>query len=65
MPDRIDALFEVTLAMAEAATERDPGFAKALGGSLRRSLQANTRYPENFHETLDWLARFEEFYQTG
>jgi hypothetical protein len=60
MPDRVDALREVTLAIAEAAAERDPGFAAALGTSLRRSLRANACYPENFHETLDWLGRFEE-----
>ncbi len=60
MPDRVDALRDVTLAIAEAAAERDPGFAAALGTSLRRTLQANTRYPESFTETLDWLGRFEE-----
>jgi hypothetical protein len=63
MPDRIDALREVTLAIAEAAAERDPGFAKVLGGSLRRTMMANCRYPENFHETLEWLGRFEAMHE--
>ncbi len=65
MPDRFDALYEVTLAIAEAASERDPGFAEALGGSLRRTLRANSRYPENFAETLEWLRRYEEFRQVN
>jgi hypothetical protein len=60
MPDRVDALREVTLAIAEAVAERDPGFAEVLGTSLRRSLKTSTHYPESFHETLDWLGRFEE-----
>lgn len=65
MNDRADALLEVTLAIAEAAAERDPGFSEALGTSLRRSLLANSHRPENFAETMQWLGRFERLHKTG
>jgi hypothetical protein len=60
MADRIEALEEVTLAIAHAAAERDAAFAEELGTQLRGSLQRHACEPAVFREAFDWLSRFEQ-----
>lgn len=64
MNDRVKALREVTLAIAAAAAERDPGFADELGTALRRSLLVNSGHPADFDEMIAWLKRFEALNKT-
>jgi hypothetical protein len=65
MNDRVNALREVTLAIAAAAADRDPDFAETLGTTLRRSLLASSGCPASFDETIAWLKRFEALHKTG
>lgn len=65
MKDRIDALTEVTLAIAHAAAEGNPAFRLALGTSLRRALCSNAAQPQVFYEALFWLERFERESRQG
>jgi hypothetical protein len=59
MKEQIDALTELTLAIARAAAEANPGFKIALGTTVRGSLCWNTSRPLVFQEILAWLEHFE------
>jgi hypothetical protein len=59
MTDRLEALTEVTLAIARAAAAADETFAGELGTTLRLSLRGCAAQPALFAETLSWLERFE------
>lgn len=59
MKERIDALTEITLAIARAAAERDAAFAETLESGLRGALLNRSVDPLVFDEAFGWLARFE------
>ena len=61
MTSRVDALEEVTLAIAVATARHDADFAERLGAQLRSSLQRNAPHPAVFRETFEWLLRFEDY----
>jgi hypothetical protein len=59
MKEQIEALTEVTLAIARASTKSDAAFSDALEANLRDALLRRSADPLVFDQTFRWLERFE------
>jgi hypothetical protein len=57
--DRIVALAEITLAIAQAIAAEKPGFVEAVGTNLRETLMEFADQPEAFDATIQWMDRLE------
>jgi hypothetical protein len=58
--DRIVALEEITLAIAQAIAAERPAFVEAIGTSLRATLKELADQPGAFDATLQWMGRLED-----